>query len=273
VVAGFRDALEVHLIEASPFLRKMQQEKLAEHGEIVHWHESIDDIPHGPVIIIANEFFDALPACQYVRSGNCWHERLIGADRDGRLQFGLAPETEPLIQTQAKSGTVLEVSFAAYETMQSLAEMVVEQSGAMLVIDYGHVATGPGETLQALRHHEVADPLANPGEADLTVHVDFANLARAARIAGAEVSGPVIQADFLMCLGLFERAAGLKKNASMHQAKDIDRAILRLVGTGMTTGAAGKPVPGMGALFKVLGISNADIGMLPGFEAHNGTSE
>ena len=270
VVSGLHDALDVHLIEASPALRNMQNEKLAEYLDMIQWHDSIEHLPEGPIIVIANEFFDALPACQYVKAEDGWHERMIGEDGDGKLHFGLAPDPQPLIQARAKKGTVLEVSFAAHDTMRTLASRIVEQTGALVAIDYGHMATGPSETLQAIRKHAMTDPLAEPGEADITMHVDFAHLARAARAAGAEVSGPIIQADFLMSLGLFERAAGLKKNADVRQAMEIDRSLLRLVGTGQEKGAGDKLVPGMGALFKVIGVSTADLGILPGFESKPG---
>ena len=270
VVAGFHDALTVYLVEASPALQAMQEARLNEHREIIEWRETIDDLPEGPTIILANEFFDALPACQYVKTKTGWHERLVGSDESGNLRFGLAPDPEPSIQANAAEGTVLEVSFAAHETMQQLTGHILQQGGALLAIDYGHMKTGPSETFQALHRHAVANPLENPGDADLTMHVDFAHLARAAQSAGAEVSGPVIQADFLMCLGLFERAAGLKKNAAVRQAMDIDHALLRLIGTGQETGAAGKPVPAMGALFKVIGVSSQQLAPLPGFEIRDG---
>ncbi len=266
VVAGFRDALSVHLVEASPALRRMQEQKLQAYSDIIEWRPSTDDLPEGPAIILANEFFDAMPACQYVKTLNGWHERVIGHDGEGGLRCGLAPDPVPQIRAEAEQGSVLEISFAAYETMQQLSAHVLEHGGAVLAIDYGHIATGPSETLQAMRNHAAADPLAEPGEADITMHVDFANLARAAKSTGASVSGPVIQADFLTCLGLFERAAGLKRNADIRQAMEIDHALLRLSGTGQETGIDGKPVPAMGALFKALGVAAKDIGVLPGFE-------
>jgi NADH dehydrogenase [ubiquinone] 1 alpha subcomplex assembly factor 7 len=266
VVGGFHEAMSVHLVEASPTLRLMQEDRLNAHAAKLHWHSSADNLPEGPSIILANEFFDAMPACQYVKTETGWHERVVGVDGDGRLRFGLAPDPQPLLDAEAAPGSVLEIAFAGYETMLQLAAHVVSNRGALLAIDYGHTKTGPSETLQAMRKHAAADPLRDVGEADLTMHVDFANLARAASAAGAEVSGPIIQADFLMGLGLFERAAGLKKNADIRQAMEIDHALLRLAGTGQETGIDGKAVPAMGALFKVLGVASKEIGLLPGFE-------
>ena len=273
VVGGFNDALQVHLVEASPTLRLMQEDRLSAHSDIITWHSSADDIPEGPTIILANEFFDAMPACQFVKTETGWHERIIGEDSQGALSFGLAPDPQPLIQADAEAGSVLEIAFAGYETMQQLAGHIVRNRGALLAIDYGHTKTSPSETLQAMRKHAVADPLSDVGEADLTMHVDFANLARAAKSTGAEVSGPVIQADFLMGLGLYERAAGLKKNADIRQAMEIDHGLLRLAGTGQETGINGKPVPAMGALFKVLGVASKELGLLPGFEPKQASSE
>ncbi len=266
VVSDFREKIQVHLVETSPALRDIQRERLSSFKDMLHWHDTIEDLPDGPSIIIANEFFDALPVRQFMKADDGWHERVVGIGDNGDLEFGLAPEREPLIVAQSPQGTMLEVGFAAYDCMRELAGRLVKHGGAMAVIDYGHVKTGPGETLQAMKAHARAEPLDAPGEADLTVHVDFANLARAASAAGANISGPIIQADFLTGLGIFERAAGLKRNASVRQAMDIDRALLRLVSTGQETGINGKPVPGMGALFKVIGISSTDMHVLPGFE-------
>ncbi len=266
VVSDFREKIQVHLVETSPALRDIQRKRLSSFKDMLHWHDTIEDLPDGPSIIIANEFFDALPVRQFMKADDGWHERVVGIGDSGELEFGLAPEREPLIVAQSPQGTMLEVGFAAYDCMRELAGRLVKHGGAMAVIDYGHVKTGPGETLQAMKAHARAEPLDAPGEADLTVHVDFANLARAASAAGANISGPIIQADFLTGLGIFERAAGLKRNASVRQAMDIDRALLRLVSTGQETGINGRPVPGMGALFKVIGISSTDMHVLPGFE-------
>ncbi|MGE3248232.1 MAG: class I SAM-dependent methyltransferase [Beijerinckiaceae bacterium] len=269
VVKEFQAKLQVHLVETSPKLREIQREKLADHAGIVHWHDNIEELPEGPCIVLANEFFDALPICQYVMTEEGWRERLVGTDGES-LVFGLAGEPEPLIVARAEPGAVLEAGISAWQTMHSLTSHIVRHGGALLAIDYGHTAAGTGDTLQAMQKHARADPLESPGEADLTAHVDFSNLARAAKAAGAAVSGPVIQADFLTRLGIFERAAGLKKNASVRQAIDIDRALLRLVSTGEEPGLGGKPVPGMGVLFKVLGVASKELGVLPGFESREG---
>jgi len=151
--------------------------------------------------------------------------------------------------------------------MAEIAGRIVAHGGALLAIDYGHTETGFGETLQAMQNHLKVDPLDEPGEADLTAHVDFASLGRAASACGAQVCGPVTQGDFLTSLGIFERAAGLKKRADARQSLDIDRALLRLVSKGREMGIDGKMTPSMGALFKVLCAMHPDLPQPPGFEA------
>lgn len=267
VVDGFAQALKISLVETSPVLSAAQRVALSQYESIIEWHNVIDDVPAGPAIFIANEFFDALPVRQYLSTGQQWHERLIGLDGEERLIFGLAPDPEPMIVARSPAQTVLEVGFAAHDAMQEVASRLARDGGAGIIIDYGHLATGPGETLQAVKNHARSDPLEMPGEADLTAHVDFANLGRAARSAGARVFGPAKQADFLTALGIFQRAAGLKKNATAQQAIEIDKALLRLVSTGREQGAGQEPAPAMGELFKVMGIAAGhDFTELPGFE-------
>jgi SAM-dependent MidA family methyltransferase len=140
--------------------------------------------------------------------------------------------------------------------MGRLAARLAAQGGAALIIDYGHARSGFGDTLQAVRDHAYADPLADPGEADLTAHVDFALLASAGRSAGATVLGPVLQGDFLRALGIDARAAALKGRATPAQGDAIDAAVARLTGTGEGQ---------MGELFKVLGLGAPDLPLLPGF--------
>ncbi|MBM3607582.1 MAG: class I SAM-dependent methyltransferase, partial [Alphaproteobacteria bacterium] len=267
VVEPFHNAVHVHLVETSGLLRVRQRENLARAGVGVEWHERMEDVPRGPAIIIANEFFDALPVRHFQRAGGAWHERMVGLAEDGSLRFGLAPVAETSIRAEAEDGTMLEIGSAAHRAMADIAARLVEDGGVILAIDYGHAETGFGETLQALKGHARTDPLAEPGEADITAHVDFASLARAARASGAAVYGPVTQANFLTSLGIFERAAGLKKRADARQALEIDRALLRLVSTGREMGLDGNLVPGMGALFKVLSVATPVLAPPPGFEA------
>ncbi len=243
---------DLHLVETSPVLRALQAERLAEASPT--FHDSVESLPEAPLLVIANEFFDALPARQFVRTARGWCERRVGLGEDGALAFGLDPEPDPQIAAEAPDGAVLTVPSAALSAMRDLARRLVGSGGALLAIDYGHTDAGFGDTLQAVEGHAFADPLARPGEADLTVHVDFSALARAAAAEGATIHGPVAQRDFLLALGLEARAARLKARADATQAAVIDAAVARLT----------DPSPrGMGALFKVLGVSHPAFTALP----------
>mgnify|MGYP006277947451 CR=1 FL=1 len=255
----FSSALEVHLVETSPVLREVQERTLAQVNVPVSWHKSLDDVPEGPAIILANEFFDCLPVRHYVKASGQWHQRLVGLDAQGELSFGLAPDAETLLTMDAPDGAVLELSPASQLMMTHVAARIAKGQAAALIIDYGHGETGYGETLQALRAHQSVAPLECPGEADLTAHVDFAALTRAAQAAGADVFGPVSQGELLMRLGITQRADALKKRASEEQAQAIDLALARLV-----TERVGS-APGMGKLFKAIAVAPRGAPVLPGF--------
>ncbi|MDQ0473693.1 class I SAM-dependent methyltransferase [Labrys wisconsinensis] len=240
----FLRAARLHLVETSPVLRQRQADALAGHAPA--WHEATDTLPDGPLILIANEFFDALPVRQFQRRDGRWHERLVGLAGD-RLAFGLAAGPAGIDGLpEAPDGAILELGEAGLRLAGHLAARLARDGGAALILDYGHIETGFGDTLQAMRRHAGADPLAEPGEADLTTHVDFAALAAAAAAAGARIDLMAGQADFLEGLGIRERAAALKRRATPAQVADIDAALARLTDRGRT---------GMGALFKVLALS------------------
>ena len=243
-----------HLVETSPVLRAAQERALA--GTGAAWHAAIDTLPEGPAIILANEFFDCLPVRQFERRPTGWHERQVGLGPQDGFVFGLAPEPSPGLDADGPEGALLSVPAAGLALMRALAQRVRNAGGALLAIDYGHVQPGFGDTLQAVAGHRFADPLAAPGEADLTHHVDFAALARAAASQGAAVHGPVEQGDFLFALGLRARAERLKTRATEDQAAAIDGAVARLTDPNRR---------GMGSLFKVLAVSGPDGGPLPGF--------
>ncbi|WP_232628451.1 class I SAM-dependent methyltransferase [Methylobacterium sp. Leaf118] len=250
-------AFDLHLVETSPVLRALQAQRLAAAAPV--FHDGLDTLPEAPLLVIANEFFDALPARQFVRMGRGWCERRVGLSEDGAaLAFGLDPEPDPRIDAEAPAGAVLTLPTAALAVMRDLGRRLVRSGGALLAIDYGHDRPGFGDTFQALARHGSVDPLARPGEADLTVHVDFPALARAATSEGAALHGPVTQRDFLQALGLGPRAERLKARATTAQAQAIDAAVARLT----------DPDPrGMGALFKVLGASHPALDALPGLPA------
>ena len=256
IVPGFHDAISLTLVETSPKLAALQRETLSAATRRIDWVRTIADVPDGPAIILANEFFDALPARHYVRGESGWHERVIGLGPDGALGFGAAREPIEMAAAAGAPGQILEVNHAAIAAMSALAARIASRGGAILVLDYGHGQTALGETLQAVRGHAYADPLAAPGEADLTTHVDFAALARAAEAAGARAHGPVPQGVFLERLGIKVRAEALKRRATDGQAASIEAALARFTGPGSS----------MATQFKVLAITGADAPPPPGFE-------
>jgi NADH dehydrogenase [ubiquinone] 1 alpha subcomplex assembly factor 7 len=258
VVPALRASLAVHLVETSPALQACQRTALAAAGVPVFWHARLEDVPDGPSLIVANEFLDALPVTQLVRAADGWHERQVGLDAEGRLAFGLSPACLPdaLVPAPLRAappGSLIELSPERAAVAREIARRLVAHGGAALIVDYGHTQSSPGDTLQAVKGHAFADPLAEPGEADLTSHVDFAALAAAARAEGAAVHGPVTQGAFLGALGIAVRAARLKA-AAPGQAQDIDAALNRLIAPGA-----------MGSLFKVLAIADPKLGPLAGF--------
>ena len=261
----FRQAVDVHLVETSPVLRDAQRRTLEPLGVAVTWHASIDSIPAGPTIVLANEFFDALPVKHFVRTPRGWCERLVGL-REGALMFGAAPEMQPSLTLDAPIGAIFEIGLASRRVAGSVAAHVVRHGGAALILDYGYTAPRLGETLQAVKAHRPVEPLADPGEADLTAHVDFAALSRSARTAGALVHGPVPQGEFLQALGIATRADILKKQAGAAQGDAIEAAVARLT-------EAGTPDrPGMGRLFRALAFSSPQLKVLPGLPACAGNA-
>jgi SAM-dependent MidA family methyltransferase len=256
-IPAFWDAITVHLVETSPRLIDIQRTALGEFELPIHWPRSPDYIQLGPAIFIANEFFDALPVQHFVRGENGWHERFVGVDADGTLTFGFNPRPAEDIQITASEGVIVEINAGAREIVRSLATRIRGKGGAILAIDYGYTKTHTGETLQAVRNHRFVDPLEAPGECDLTTHVDFAALAREAEAAGARVHGPVTQAEFLLALGIAERAQILKRNASPAQAEALDAALSRLTDRSTPTS--------MGQLFKAMAITPQDLHAIPGF--------
>ena len=271
---AFIDALHVHLVETSPVLARAQRrvlssvtrkvepaadprqplwERARQSGWQPLWHESIETLPDGPAVIIANEFLDALPIRQFQRRPKGWHERLVGIDKaDRHLIFGLSgePVEASLLPAEARDGSIFEVSPQGLDIVSRLAGRVTRQGGAALFIDYGHVMPGFGNTLQAMRRHGYDDPLQEPGEADLTAHVDFSAMAAAARQAGAEVSGPFKQRDFLLQLGLKERKNALMAGALPEQAVKIEQDYARLIDPATR---------GMGSLFKAIVFSQPEM--------------
>ena len=205
----FRASIEVHLVEASARLRAVQAARLKGHAP--HWHERAETLPEAPLFLVANEFFDALPVRQFVRHAKGWCERMVGVDGD-RLVWGLSPPA-PLAALEfrladTEPGTVVELCPAGPGIVQAVTGRIARHGGAALVIDYGGWRSR-GDTLQALHRGAPDDPLAHPGQADLTAHVDFEPLAAAAQAAGAATAGPVGQGALLRRLGIDARAERL----------------------------------------------------------------
>ena len=257
IVPEFRAALDVWLMETSPTLAAMQHELLLDAGVAVSWAQNLKEVPDGPAILIGNEFLDALPVRQFVRVNGQWRERVVRLNDERGLAFDVASEPEPDIRANGRDGDILEVNPAGHRFMFELGGRLVRQGGAALLVDYGHAVTGFGDTLQALRAHRYVDPLAMPGECDLTAHVDFAAMARSAAATGAAVYGPVDQGDFLRAIGIDLRTKALAERAGKERAEELQQARNRLVGKGKGE---------MGALFKAMAVANRNLPAPPGFQ-------
>lgn len=225
---GFHDAADVHLMETSPVLREKQKETLSGHAAL--WHETLDSVPDdAPLFVIGNEFFDALPVQQFVYQSGRWYERRIGLESDA-LSFVAcdAPAPEMAGLPAPQDGDIYEHSPLSRSIMNALSGRIARHGGAMLFIDYGYDHDAYGDTLQAVKAHQFAPVLDDIGDCDLTVHVDFAALQRAASDAGLSCYGPVGQGDFLRALGIDVRAHMLQQKASEAQQKGIQDALERL---------------------------------------------
>jgi SAM-dependent MidA family methyltransferase len=262
VMPDFRKAAAVHLIETSPALLQRQRETLGKADVTIVWHDALADVPDGPAIILANEFFDALPLNQAVKLEDGWHERVIALDPKGNLVFAVGPEpfkffeqTLPPPARTAGVGSIYEWRGDGY-TLE-VARRVVRGGGGALIIDYGHIESMVGDTFQALRARRKSDPLAAPGFSDVTAHVDFQALAQVAQGMGARVHGPIDQGTLLRRLGIEQRATNLKKVAPPDKAAAVDLALARLTAGGKT---------GMGSMFKAIGLSAPQLTALPGFD-------
>ena len=257
-VAGFRDALSLYLVEVSPVLRAEQQRRLAAAAPI--FVAGIDALPSGPLLLVANEFLDALPVRQLVRGRSDWAERLVALDERGRLAFADGKENPALSLLvppelrDSPPGTLFEICPAAAALAASLGARLREQPGAALFVDYGHSRSRAGPTLAAIRRHRPEGVLDNPGEADLSAHVDFAAVAASAAGGGAAVYGPVTQGDFLRTLGAEARLAALLRQARPEQRAALASGLARLIDPDQ-----------MGKLFKVLALTSPGLPAPAGF--------
>ena len=233
---------QVHFVEASPALKKLQLEAVPQ----AHFHPDLASVPEtGPILLVANEFLDALPVRQFLRAAEGWRERMVGLDGDSFVYLtGTMPmdSAVPGEWRNARQGAIIETSPAAASVVYEIAGRLANQGGCALVIDYGHTDMRGGSTFQAVKAHRKVDPFSAPGEADLTAHVDFATLARVAQSREVTWMGTVSQGDWLRALGIETRAEALAMRAPHYRA-EINAARDRLIASDQ-----------MGTLFKVMGL-------------------
>ena len=251
-VPGFHDAISLHLVEASQTLRTIQTETID--TPVTH-HHSIDDIPDGPLFLIANEFFDALPVRQFQRSETAWRERLVGLDRDNNLSFGLSELVQPASLSSriddTQEGDIVELAIPSENIAQSIGQRIAERDGVAFIVDYGEWRS-LGDTLQSVRSHQTVDLFDAPGTADLTAHVDFEAIAKCAKPAAATQMTP--QGVFLERLGITPRAQKLAENLAGTELENHVAAHRRLTHSSE-----------MGTLFKAIALYRPDTPVPPGF--------
>ena len=253
----FLRAVDLVLIEPSPPLREAQARMLADSDVHPRWVSSLDRIEtDAPVILIANEVLDCLPARQFVKTQDGWAERCVGVTDEGALTFGLKAITGGFKRPafEVEPGQTVEIADQQAMFGREAAALVKAASGAALLIDYGRARPEAGDTLQALRRHQKVDPLETPGEADLTQWADFPAVLEAAVHAGADVTGCLAQGDFLHLLGIEARADRLKAGRP-DAAPVIERQLARLTADDQ-----------MGTLFKACAIFSPRSLVVPGFE-------
>ncbi|MGE3783029.1 MAG: class I SAM-dependent methyltransferase [Alphaproteobacteria bacterium] len=269
-VPEFGRAVRLHLVETSPTLRDEQRRRLAAAAPDLapQFAVNIDALPDGPVLLIANEFLDALPIRQFVRTPDGWCERFVALDPGAepgseRLVFAEGPESPVLALLvppklrAAPRGTIVEIGPAAAALAASLGERLSHRPGLAVFVDYGYFPARPGPTLAALRRHRAVSVLDSPGETDLSAHVDFAAFIEAAGAAGAVSHGPVPQRDFLLALGAEARLARLSRRATPAQRAALTSGLMRLIDPA-----------GMGNLFQVLALTSPGLPVPAGFARH-----
>lgn len=256
----FLNAANIYMVETSGRLRHEQQRRLRDERSAIDWVDSFSDVPEGPTLIVANEFFDCLPIRQYERKPEGWRERLVGLRED---QLGLAfthaptpPPPDVLLPPKATTpeDTIIEICDDQAELTEAIARRLIENTGRALIIDYGRVKSGPGETLQAVRSHEYWPVLSAPGRADITAHVDFEAINCVAIESGAGTFGPVAQGEFLQSLGLAVRIERLCAQKSPEEQAKIHAGAHRISSPSQ-----------MGETFKTLCISSPDLSPPSGF--------
>ncbi|MEM8877584.1 MAG: SAM-dependent methyltransferase [Pseudomonadota bacterium] len=250
--------LGVHLVEQNERLREQQRSTLESNGHQFSFHDALEDVPCGPSILLANEFFDCLPIDQLVWQGDSWRLRCVGLDDSHQFQLQCGEqasiELTQLPEQAPEQSATLETCPELPELVSKLATRLRASPGVALIIDYGTSETTYGDTLQAIRNHQHVDPLSRPGETDITAHVNFAELARLARRNDLNVYGPMPQAQFLTELGLVQRLAKLMNGADAATRNQLELAAGRLAAPGA-----------MGNVFKVMALTSPQIGPPPPF--------
>ncbi len=256
-IKGLHQAMRLYLLESSTALRSMQSDRLKSHRP--KHIDSLSNLPELPTIVLANEFFDALPVRQFEKTAHGWCERLVAVEAN-RFVFTLsAPDPAFLMmipeeRREVNVGAIYEFSMASLSLIRTLASHISRFGGAALIIDYGYAAFAGQGTLQALAGHNFVDVLSRPGEIDITAHVDFHALKQIASANEVRVFGPLGQGEFLKSLGIEVRAIQLKHTASQEHSKEIDQALHRLTDPSQ-----------MGSLFKTLGIASQKQETMAGF--------
>lgn len=252
----FAAAAHIHLVEISDRLLEVQRTTLAAIANDITWTGQFSAIAEGPLIMVANEIFDAIPTRQYVKKGGRFVERMVAVDGAGHLFFAAGPAAVdasllPADNTLAPEGSIFEIAPARSALMQEIAARIHDERGAALLFDYGRLQPGFGDTLQAVSRHTFVDVLHIPGAADLTTHVDFHALAQSARQEGCKTQA-ITQGDFLLAMGLLDRAGALGHGKSSAIQEQIRADVERLAGPEQ-----------MGVLFKVLCVSDAATHVFP----------
>lgn len=253
---AFTQAAIITMVETSPRLRDMQRQTLAHTDLNITWTDDLKTLPPLPLILVANELFDALPMRQYVKKQSRFHERLITLDENDNFIFTTSDYSIdaahlPADHQSAPESAIFEAAPARNSLMQQISDHIAQFKGSALIIDYGYCHTGYGDTLQAIRKHRFDDIFAHPGEADITSHVDFLSLQEIASKSGLNTATQT-QGEFLLNMGLLDRAGQLGRGKTPAQQQQLQADVERLAAPDQ-----------MGDLFKVLSISSSSFSPLP----------
>lgn len=256
-VDQYHEHMTIHFVETSPHLQDAQYHNVREEHDRFEWHDRLEDVPEAPTIFIANEFFDALPIRQHMQTDDGLKERLIGLNAEDELVFILEQAGLSLAKGESNiaEGTVIESCTEAKQIMADLSARVRDHGGGALIIDYGYLGESHQDTLQAMKNHAFHNVLSEPGEADITAHVDFASLLEVAESQGLAIHGPVEQGKLLSRLGAELRANMLLQHAAPEQQEQIISGLRRLIDPNQ-----------MGELFKAIAITQSPVIVPAGFE-------